>query len=85
MKEFIKGYYQRFYQRFLNYFIEWQKNGEIRPEIRPEFLLAALDNIQEMFGNANLRRLYPDHVGFTHELHNFFFYGIVTRNGRENK
>lgn len=85
LKEFMKEYYQRSYKRFLDYFICWQKNGDIRPEIRPEFFLTVLDKLQELFRDDNLRKLYRDHVEFTHELHNFFFYGIVPKNGSENK
>ena len=81
LKEFMQEYMQRCYKRLLDYFIDWQKNGDIRPEIRPEFLIAVLDKLQEMFGDDNLRKLYPSNVEFTLELHNLLFYGIVSRPG----
>ena len=85
LQEFMKEYYQKSYKCFLNYFITWQKNGEIRQSIRPEFFLAVLDKVQELSGDDNLKKLYRDHVEFAHELHNFFFYGIVSRISSEQK
>ena len=79
LERFMQDYLQKSYKRFMGYITDWQKKGYIRPEIRPEFFIAVLDKVQEMFGDDNLRKLYSDHVEFTHELHNFFFYGIVPR------
>ncbi len=85
LKEFLQDYYRRSYKRFLDYFIGWQKNGDIRPEIRPELFIAVLDKIQEIFSDDNIRKLYHNHVDFTRELHNFFFYGIVAKPDPENQ
>ena len=83
LQEHMSMYYQRTFKRFLEYFAGWQKNGDVRPGIRPELFLAALGKIQELFKDDTLRNLYPDHIEFAHELHSFFFYGIVDGNKTE--
>ena len=85
LKDFMQEYLQKSYKRFMDYIIDWQKNGDIRPEIRPEFLIVMIDKLQEMFGDDNLIKLYNDHTEFIHELHKFFFYGIVPRHDSEGK
>ncbi|MFC1537799.1 TetR/AcrR family transcriptional regulator [Candidatus Latescibacterota bacterium] len=84
-KEFMNMNVQKSFKRFLEYIYGWQKNGEVRPEIRPELILAFLDKVLELFKDDRLRNLYSDHIEFTHELHSFFFYGIVSGRNTERK
>ncbi len=77
LSKFIDQKMTKTVHRFLEYIEGWQKSGEVRPGIRPELILAALGKIHELFKDNRLRSFYRDHVEFTHELHSFFFYGIV--------
>jgi AcrR family transcriptional regulator len=79
LTEFIQEYMQKSYKRFVDYIIDWQKNGDIRQEISPEFIIAVFDILQELFGDDNLKKLYPNNNEFTLELYNMFFYGILPR------
>ena len=85
LKEFMQDYMQRSYKLFVDYIVDWQKNGDIRTEIRPEFIIAVLDKLMEVFGNDDLRKLYPGYAEFTLELHNLLFYGIVPRSDSKNE
>ncbi|MFC1692338.1 TetR/AcrR family transcriptional regulator [Candidatus Latescibacterota bacterium] len=83
LKEFMQEFMQRSYKLFLGYIIDWQKKGDIRPEIRPEFFIAVVDKLQELFGDDNLRKLYPADGELVLELHKLLFYGIVPRQDSE--
>ena len=78
LKKYLEMHYQKTLNRFLQYIIQWQKNGEVRPGIRPELILAYLNKVMELFEDDSLRNLYANHVEFTHELHSFCFFGIVS-------
>jgi len=84
-KDFLQQYNQRNIKRVTDCIISWQKRGNVRPDIRPEILIAVLNKLQEVFGDDILRKLYKDNTEFTRELHNIFFYGIVTSDVSEQK
>ena len=61
--------------------MEAQKKGEIRSDIKPEFIHYFLNHMFTLAEDENLARLYDSPQDLIMELTNFFFYGILPREG----
>ena len=69
----------------LNDYIEAQKNGEIRQDIKPEFILYFLNHLLEMATDERLEKIYNNPQDMIMEFINFFFYGVLPRDGKKTK
>lgn len=69
----------------LNDYIEAQKMGDIRKDIKPEFILYFLNQIVEMIKDEQLEKIYDHPQDMIMELTNFFFYGVLPRDGKKAK
>jgi len=69
----------------LNDYIEAQKNGEIRQDIKPEFILYFLNHLLEMAKDERLEKIYNNPQDMIMEFTNFFFYGVLPRDGKKTK
>ena len=69
----------------LNDYIEAQKNGEIRQDIKPEFILYFLNHLLEMAKDERLEKIYNNPQDMIMEFINFFFYGVLPRDGKKAK
>ncbi len=65
----------------INDYVEAQKKGEIRRDIKPEFIHYFLNHMFTMAEDENLARLYDSPQDLIMELINFFFYGVLPREG----
>ncbi|UCG53414.1 MAG: TetR/AcrR family transcriptional regulator [Candidatus Latescibacterota bacterium] len=83
LTEFMRHAQSRNAELFLAFLKKAQARGDMR-KIRPEFLMAALDNLNEIARDDKLASLYPSHVEFIQEIQMFLFYGILpTKSGDE--
>ena len=62
-----------------------QKKGEIRKDIKPEFILYILNKMQELTKDEHLEKMYQNPQDIIMEFTNFFFYGIMPRDGKKAK
>ena len=69
----------------LNDYIEAQKMGDIRKDIKPEFILYFLNQSVEMTKDEQLEKMYDNPQDMIMELTNFFFYGLLPRDGKKAK
>jgi AcrR family transcriptional regulator len=69
----------------LNDYIEAQKMGDIRKDIKPEFILYFLNQIVEMIKDEQLEKMYDHPQDMIMEFTNFFFYGVLPRDGKKAK
>lgn len=72
-------------QIILNDYIDAQKRGDIRQTIKPEFILYFLNQMMSMAKDEELAKLYETPQDMVMELTNFFFYGILPRDGKKAK
>ena len=66
----------------LNDYIEAQKMGDIRKDIKPEFILYFLNKSMEMIKDEQLEKMYDNPQDIIMEFTNFFFYGVLPRDGK---
>ena len=69
----------------LNDYIEAQKMGNIRKDIKPEFILYFLNHSMEMIKDEQLEEIYDNPQDMIMEFTNFFFYGVLPRDGKKTK
>ncbi|MCK4629886.1 MAG: TetR/AcrR family transcriptional regulator [Bacteroidales bacterium] len=69
----------------LNDYIEAQKTGDIRKDIKPEFILYILNHLQEIVKDEQLEKMYDNPQDMIMEFTNFFFYGVLPRDGKKAK
>jgi len=69
----------------LNDYIEAQKMGDIRKDIKPEFILYFLNQSVEMIKDKQLEKMYDNPQDMIMEFTNFFFYGVLPRDGKKAK
>jgi len=69
----------------LNDYIEAQKMGNIRKDIKPEFILYFLNHSMEMIKDEQLEEIYDNPQDMIMEFTNFFFYGVLPRDGKKAK
>ena len=69
----------------LNDYIEAQKNRDIRQDIKPEFILYFLNHMLEMAKDERLEKIYDNPQDMIMEFTNFFFYGVLPRDGKKAK
>ncbi|MBA7586129.1 hypothetical protein ES708_28125 [subsurface metagenome] len=69
----------------LNDYIEAQKMGDIRKDIKPEFILYFLNQSVEMIKDEQLEKMYDNPQDMIMEFTNFFFYGVLPRDGKKAK
>ena len=69
----------------LNDYIEAQKMGNIRKDIKPEFILYFLNQSVEMMKDEQLEKMYDNPQDMIMEFTNFFFYGVLPRDGKKAK
>lgn len=69
----------------LNDYVEAQKKGDIRKDIKPEFILYFLNHMYEMAKDERLEKIYDNPQDMIMEFTNFFFYGVMPRDGKKAK
>lgn len=69
----------------LNDYAEAQKKGDIRKDLKPEFILYFLNHILEMIKDEQLEKMYDNPQEMIMEFTNFFFYGVLPRDGKKAK
>lgn len=74
---------QKNIREFIDDLVEAQQKGEIRPDIKPEFIHFFINHMFTLAEDENLARLYESTQDLIMELTNFFFYGILPRDGHE--
>jgi AcrR family transcriptional regulator len=66
-----------------NDYIRAQKRGEIRKDVKPEFIIYFLNHIYDMLKDEQLLSMYRTPNELAMELTRFFFYGIVSRQNKQ--
>jgi len=69
----------------LNDYVKAQKKGDIRKDVKPEFILYILNHLQEMVKDEQLEKIYNNPQDMIMEFTNFFFYGVLPRDGKKAK
>ncbi len=79
----VTAHFQKIYaesvQCFLNDFLQARQRGDIRKDIKPEFILYFLNRMIDMTDDEHLSTLYDSPQEVILELTQFFFYGILPR------
>ena len=76
LRGFVEEIRRRNIARFMRYLEKAQERGEMRP-MKLEFFMVALDKIQEIADNGELRALYGSDSDFVREINNFLFFGVL--------
>ena len=66
-------------------YIEAQKRGDIRPDIKPEFIMYFINHMVTMAEDEHLLSQYRRPQDLIMELTNFFFYGVLPRNNKNQE
>lgn len=74
---------QRQMQLFMQDMAEAQKQGFIRANVKMEFILYLLNDIQQKMLDPVLNSMYENEDELIMELTNYFFYGILEKNKKE--
>lgn len=62
---------------------EAQNRGEIRKDIKIDFILYFLNQMFVMMQDENLEKIYSNPQDMIMEVTNFFFYGVLPRDGKK--
>ncbi|NOQ26651.1 MAG: TetR family transcriptional regulator [Bacteroidales bacterium] len=82
MLEFLNQIQSKNLKMIVNDYVEAQKKGEIRKDIKPEFILYFLNQMFVMMKDESLEKLYSNPQDLIMEFINFFFYGVLPRDGK---
>lgn len=73
------------FQMFLQDLAKAQQDGDIKKDIKPEFILYMLNHLTDMTNDEQLVKLYNSPIELIAALTNFFFYGILPREFKDEQ
>lgn len=82
MLEFLNQIQSKNLKMIVNDYVEAQKKGDIRKDIKPEFIMYFLNQMFVMMKDESLEKLYSNPQDLIMEFINFFFYGVLPRDGK---